>query len=101
MGEQRLTPEEFARKAGRARDLAILEPGVLRRNGMPLIEPYLAEDIDYALPPTTVPTGHLFVLGDNRNISHDSHFWGAIPMDRLVGRAEQIFWPTGHLGRIR
>ena len=98
---KRISPEEFAQQAGRTRDLATIEPGVLTRNGAPLRETYLAEDIDYDLPATTVPTGHVFVLGDNRNLSQDSHYWGALPMERLVGRAEAIFWPMAHVGRIR
>ena len=99
--ERRISPEELARLAGRGGDLAVLEPGVLYRNGVALKESCLAEDLDYALPKAVVPTGHLFVLGDNRNLSQDSHDWGPLPMDRLVGRAEAIFWPMAHLGRIR
>lgn len=74
------------------------EPGRVLRNGKPLHEPYLAEDPRYEMAPVTVPAGRLFVMGDNRNHSNDSHEWGPFEEERVVGRAELIFWP---LQRIR
>ena len=42
--------------------------------------------------PQTVPPGHLFVLGDNRDNSRDSRFWGFLPVDQVKGRAFIVYW---------
>ena len=47
----------------------------------------------YAMAPLHLGPGHYLVLGDNRNNSRDSHYWGALSGSRIVGRAEAIYWP--------
>lgn len=42
--------------------------------------------------PVTVPSGHLFVLGDNRDRSYDSRFWGFLPIDAVEGKAMVVYW---------
>lgn len=61
-------------------------------NGIPLEEPYIAQAPLYS-GEWTVPEGQLFVLGDNRNDSKDSHQWGVLPMDNVIGKALVIYWP--------
>lgn len=73
-------------------------PGHVVINGKPLREPYLAEPPRYAYGPTKLGPDEYFMLGDNRNDSQDSHVWGPLKGDRIIGRAEIIFWP---LNRIR
>lgn len=74
--------------------------GWVHINGRPLVEPYLGEAPSYELAPVEVPPGHVFVLGDNRNHSIDSHVWGAVPLSRLLGRAGYRFWPPARLGDL-
>jgi signal peptidase I len=47
-----------------------------------------------------VPPESLFVLGDNRNQSSDSHNWGPVPMDYVIGKAVFIYWPPREWGLI-
>jgi signal peptidase I len=44
-------------------------------------------------PDGKVPAGSLFVMGDNRSNSEDSRMIGFIPLNRVVGRADMVFWP--------
>lgn len=71
--------------------------GTVFVNGTPLKEPYIAEPPwqDYR---TEVPADSLFVMGDNRNNSADSRFWGPMPLKNLKGQAVLIYSP---LKRIR
>jgi signal peptidase I len=42
--------------------------------------------------PFTVPEGEVFVMGDNRDHSHDSRFWGTVPIDDILGKAFILYW---------
>ncbi|MGH2350049.1 MAG: signal peptidase I [Chloroflexota bacterium] len=56
-------------------------------NGQALYEPYIRDVPRYLWGPARVPPDSLFVLGDNRNRSSDSHLWGPVPIANVVGRA--------------
>ena len=51
-----------------------------------------ADDLRYNWGPQVVPPGQLFVMGDNRDNSRDSRFWGFLPIDQVKGRALVIYW---------
>jgi len=61
-------------------------------NDVPISEMYIADPPDYT-GEWTVPEGNLFVLGDNRNNSADSHAWGFVPEQNVLGKALVIYWP--------
>jgi signal peptidase I len=66
--------------------------GVVKINGVPLVEPYIAEPPNYS-GEWVVPEGLLFVLGDNRNSSSDSHSWSYLPIESVLGKAVLVYWP--------
>lgn len=77
-----------------------VQAGRVLIDGQPLIEPYIADPPAYQLDPLTVPEDCLFVMGDNRNNSNDSHIWGFLPSKNVIGRARLRFWPLARLGRF-
>jgi signal peptidase I len=76
-------------------------------NGDLLDEPYQKEVFsgicksDMICGPYTVPTNTYFMMGDNRNNSTDSRYWGVLPKERIVGKAVFRFWPLTRIGIIK
>jgi len=66
--------------------------GEVQVNGQVLDEDYIAAAPIYS-GEWNVPEDNLFVLGDNRNDSSDSHAWGLLPIDNVIGKAILIYWP--------
>jgi signal peptidase I len=68
-------------------------------NGRYLEEPYLDEGtVTTEFAPEVVDAGHVWVMGDNREVSVDSRSFKEIPIDGIVGRAFVTIWPLSHLG---
>ena len=89
------------RVVGRPGDLLEVRDGRLWRNGDAVAEPWLGEEISYAMAPITVPENELWVMGDNRNASLDSHLWGPLPEADVIGTAILRYWPLSRFGPIR
>ncbi len=68
-------------------------------NGEPLKEPYLNAPPTY-MGTWQVPPDGIFVLGDNRNRSADSHVWGMVPLDYVIGKAVFVYWPLNRFGPV-
>ncbi|MBP0016981.1 MAG: signal peptidase I [Cyanobacteria bacterium SBLK] len=67
-------------------------------NERPLEEDYINGLPLYRVPPVVVPEDRYFVLGDNRNESCDSHVWGFVVKDNIIGRAGFRFFPLNRIG---
>lgn len=74
--------------------------GIVYVNERPLRENYIAQLPQYNLLPVTIPEGQLFVMGDNRNNSNDSHIWGFLPQNKVIGHAVFRFWPLSRIGKV-
>jgi len=77
-------------------DTVKVSNGTVEVNGTQLLEPYLSAPPAYE-GTWTVPEGSLFVLGDNRNSSSDSHDWGFVNQDWVVGKAIMVYWPLDQI----
>jgi signal peptidase I len=76
---------------GLAGDTLVIESGELVVNGKLVAEPYVdpanrLRDYSLVMQSTVVPQDMLFVLGDNRDSSNDSRFWGYLPRDHVIGK---------------
>ncbi len=74
--------------------------GTVFINGEALKEPYIKITASYRYERKVVPENDYFVLGDNRNNSHDSHIWDWLPREYLIGKAWLSYWPTQYAGVI-
>ena len=72
-------------------------------NGKPLKESYLpANRYDrQSYPPTYVPAGHYYVLGDHRESSNDSRMWGTVDQKYIYGKAVFVYWPFSQFGPVQ
>ena len=92
--------EEYIKRIiGLPGDEVQVKGGQVYINSQLLNEPYLNVKIGYT-GSWLVPAGQLFVLGDNRNNSSDSHDWGTVPMDYVVGKAILVYWPPLDWGLV-
>ncbi|RYG86022.1 MAG: signal peptidase I [Alphaproteobacteria bacterium] len=106
-GKKKYDTKELATVLGHEGAKIQIVPGQTLRNGKVLDEPYTREDPDYnypedtSEPPVKLGDDELFMMGDNRNHSKDSHIWGPLKRKNVVGHAVVLFWPPNRMGLIR
>lgn len=89
-------PQLVKRAVAVGGDQVALEDGVLVVNGTPVCEPSIDPaliDAEY-FGPLLVPSGELFLLGDNRQTSVDSRVFGTVRADEVQGRVLARMWPS-------
>jgi len=91
--------EYIKRIIGLPGDKVKINNGTVYLNEQPIDEPYIAAPPNYQSE-WDVPSNSLFVLGDNRNNSSDSHNWGSVPMEYVIGKALVVYWPPEKWGLI-
>ena len=78
-----------------------IREGQVYIDGEPLEEDFILEPPNYNYGPVEVPSNSLFVLGDNRNASYDSHMWNSwLEVDNVKGQAFIRYWPPERIGLI-
>lgn len=94
------TKQEYIKRViGLPGDKVVISNKQVMVNGQVLDEPYIAAQPIYQ-GNWIVPEDSLFVLGDNRNNSSDSHNWGMVPLSNVVGKAFFIYWPPTEWGLV-
>lgn len=91
--------EYIKRVIGTPDDHVKIENGMVYVNGVLLNEPYIAAQPAYQNE-WTIPDNTIFVLGDNRNNSSDSHTWGPVPIEYVIGKALFVYWPPERWGVV-
>ena len=83
----------------------LIKNGVVNINNKPVTEPYVPlscknKDYSQEMRAVEIPNDHVFVLGDNRDNSNDSRFWGTLPIENITGKVTLI-WYANDLGRVK
>jgi signal peptidase I len=94
------TKDYIKRVIGLPGDKVEVKSGQVYINDEALPEPFGPNPGSYSAPPITVPPDQVYVMGDNRNNSSDSHMWGPLPENYIVGRAWLSYWPPQDWGQI-
>jgi len=76
-------------------DTVEIKDGAVYINDSAIDEPYVKAAPSYTMAKEKIPEGEYFVLGDNRNNSNDSHSWGEVPQQNIIGKAWVSIWPPG------
>jgi len=95
--ESGLKDDLVKRVIGLPGDLILIEDGRIFVNDVPLSEPYLKEQTMQDFGPYKVADHSYFVMGDNRNESFDSRFWGVVPEQNIIGKAVACYYPFNDL----
>ncbi len=89
------------RVIGTPGDKVEVKDGNLYLNDIPQKNYISDRNINYSTGPYIVPEKSLWVMGDNRNNSMDSHIWGFLPYEKVIGKAIFRYWPLNNIGPIR
>lgn len=95
-----INAEYIKRVIGLPGETVEIENGLVYINGEPLSEPYILDPPRYTMKKIEIPQEYYFVLGDNRNNSDDSHIWGPLPQDNIIGKVWLSIWPPSDWGII-
>ncbi|MBI3038494.1 signal peptidase I [bacterium] len=95
-------PRDFIKRVvGLPGDQIKIRQGIVYVNGVALVEDSYIKEPPLSDFETVVPLENLFVMGDNRNNSADSRYWGPMPLTNLKGQAVLLYWPLSRFGPIR
>lgn len=102
------TDEYIKRVIALPGETVMVKDGRVYINGKKLVEPYLSDSLIINSGPFlcegfeyTVPEGKYIVMGDNRNNSSDSRYWGPITKKVMTGRAWIVYWPFSQAGKVK